>query len=243
MQWEAEAVEEKKKILYADDDEDIRLQLKLQLEAEGYETIEASDGAQALELFDDTVDLVILDVMMPVMDGYKACVEIRKRSTVPILFLTAKSNESSMSMGFSVGGDYYLVKPWEYIDLVTRVKAGLRRYRVYGARYEDKQADAGGTMTCCGNIEIDPKLGKVRQDGREINFTKHEYQILYLLASNPGRVFSTQEIYEKVWNERYMTNSNNNVMVHIRNIRSKLGDDPKNSRTIRTVWGEGYKVE
>lgn len=230
---------ETKKILFADDDSEIREVLRLLLTSEGYVTVEASNGAELLERLDDSVDLVILDVMMPGMGGYAACAEIRKRSAVPVLFLTAKSQDSDKTMGFSVGGDDYLVKPFSYTELISRVKAMLRRYYVYGAKAEE----SSGVIRCCGNIEIDPAQCLVRQDGREIVLTDTEYRILYLLASHQKKVFSVQNIYESVWNEPYFYSSNNTVMVHIRNIRRKLGDDPQNSRTIRTVWGKGYRIE
>lgn len=230
---------ERQKILFADDDPEILEVLRLLLEGEGYETVKASSGAQVLELLDDTVGLVILDVMMPGMNGYSVCTEIRRRSPVPILFLTAKSQDSDKTLGFSVGGDDYLVKPFSYSELISRVKALLRRYYVYGSR----QGQSGAVIRCCGMVEIDTRQCLVRQEGREIPFTDTEYRILLLLASHPQKVFSVQNIYESVWNEPYFYSSNNTVMVHIRNIRRKLGDDPQNSRTIRTVWGRGYRVE
>lgn len=230
---------EQKRILYADDDPEIREALKLLLGCEGYSTVEACDGEEALRLLDDTIDLVILDVMMPVMSGYQACVEIRRRSAVPILFLTAKSQDSDLTMGFSAGGDDYLVKPFSYNELINRVKAMLRRYYVYGAKPEEH----GAVIRCCGNIEIDQNQCLVRQAGKEILLTDIEYRILLLLARHPKKVFSVQNIYESIWNEPYFYTSNNLVMVHIRNIRRKLGDDPQNSRTIRTVWGKGYRIE
>ena len=228
-----------KKILYADDDPEIREALRLLLDCEGYETVEAVDGEEVLRLLDDTVDLVILDVMMPGMNGYSACAEIRKRSAVPVLFLTAKSRDSDMTMGFSAGGDDYLVKPFSYNELINRVKAMLRRYYVYGA----KTSEQSSLVRCCGNIEIDPSQSLVLQDGKEIQLTDIEYRILYLLASHPRKIFSAQNIYESVWEEPYFYTSNNLVMVHIRNIRRKLGDDPQNCHTIRTVWGKGYRIE
>lgn len=230
---------EPKKIIYADDDPEIREALRLLLGCEGYDTLEAANGEEVLQLLDDTVDLVILDVMMPVMNGYAACTEIRKRSAVPILFLTAKSQESDLTMGFSAGGDDYIVKPFSYNELINRVKAMLRRYYVYGA----KATVQDSIIRCCGNIEIDPSQSLVRQDGREVPLTDIEYRILLLLAKHPKKVFSVQNIYESIWNEPYFYTSNNLVMVHIRNIRRKLGDDPQNCHTIRTVWGRGYRIE
>ncbi len=230
---------ETKKILYADDDPEIREALHLLLSCEGYDTVEAANGEEVLQLLDDTVDLVILDVMMPGMNGYTACSRIREHSAVPILFLTAKSQDSDMTMGFSSGGDDYLVKPFSYSELINRVKAMLRRYYVYGS----KTAGQNHLIHCCGNIEIDPSRSLVTQEGKEILLTDIEYRILYLLASHPRMIFSVQNIYESVWNEPYYYTSNNLVMVHIRNIRRKLGDDPQNCHTIRTVWGRGYRIE
>ena len=230
---------ETKKILYADDDPEIREALRLLLSCEGYETVEAANGEEVLRLLDDSVDLVILDVMMPGMNGYTACAEIRKRSAVPVLFLTAKSQDSDMTMGFSAGGDDYLVKPFSYNELINRVKAMLRRYYIYGAKASEQKR----LIRCCGNIEIDPDQCPVLQDGKEVPLTDLEYRILLLMASHPRKIFSAQNIYESIWNEPYFYTSNNLVMVHIRNIRRKLGDDPQNSHTIRTVWGKGYRIE
>lgn len=227
------------KILYADDDPKIREALQLLLGCEGYETIEAANGKEVLSLLDDSVDLVILDVMMPEMDGYMTCAEIRKRSAVPILFLTAKSQDSDMTMGFSAGGDDYLVKPFSYNELINRVRAMLRRYYVYGA----KQREGSRVIRCCGNIEIDPDQCLVLLEGKEVPLTDIEYRILYLLAAHPKKIFSVQNIYESIWEEPYYYSCNNLVMVHIRNIRRKLRDDPQNCHTIRTVWGRGYRIE
>ena len=230
---------EGKRILFADDDSEIRDALHLLLTCEGYETVEASCGKEVLEKMDHTIDLVILDVMMPEINGYTVCAELRKRYTVPVLFLTAKSQDSDKTLGFSAGGDDYLVKPFSSNELMNRVKAILRRYYVYGA----KTAEQSSILYCCGNVEIDTSRCQVKVDGEEAILTDIEYRILLLLASHPQRVYSAQSIYEIVWNEPYTYSSNNNVMVHIRNIRRKLGDDPQNCHTIRTVWGKGYRIE
>lgn len=228
------------KILFADDDAEIREVLRLLLTGEGYQVVEASSGGEAVNLLDDSVDLIILDVMMPGMDGYSACAEIRRRSSAPVLFLTAKSQDSDKTLGFSMGGDDYLVKPFSYSELISRVKALLRRYYVYGSK-QDEVPDA---IQCCGGtIEIDPNQCMVRQNGQEVRLTDTEYRILYLLASHQKKVFSIQTIYESIWKEPYFYGSNNTVMVHIRNIRRKLGDDPQNSKIIQTVWGRGYRIE
>lgn len=230
---------EGKRILFADDDPEIREALRLLLSCEGFETVEASCGRDVLELMDHTIDLVILDVMMPEMNGYTVCAELRKRYTTPVLFLTAKSQDSDKTLGFSAGGDDYLVKPFSYNELMNRVKAILRRCYVYGA----KTTEQSSVIYCCGNIEIDTSRCQVKVDSEEVILTDIEYRILLLLASHPQRVYSAQSIYEIVWNEPYTYSSNNNVMVHIRNIRRKLHDDPQNCHTIRTVWGKGYRIE
>ncbi len=228
-----------KKILFADDDAEIREVLKLLLVSEGYSVVEACNGEEILAQLDDSVGLVILDVMMPGLGGYATCAEIRKQSAVPVLFLTAKSQDSDKTLGFSVGGDDYLVKPFSYTELISRVKAMLRRYYVYGA----KQDHHNEIIRCCGNVEIDSKQGIVRQDGEQVPLTDTEYRILLLLASHPKKIFSAQKIYEIIWKEPYFYPSNNTVMVHIRNIRRKLGDDPQNCHTICTVWGKGYLID
>lgn len=228
-----------KRILFADDDLEIREALQLLLTCEGFETVEAACGREVLEKMDHTIDLVILDVMMPEMNGYMVCAELRKRYTVPVLFLTAKSQDSDKTLGFSAGGDDYLVKPFSYNELINRVKAILRRYYVYGA----KTSEPSAKIYCCGNIEIDTNRCQVTVGGEEVFLTDIEYRILLLLASHPQTVYSAQRIYEMIWNEPYTYSSNNNVMVHIRNIRRKLGDDPQNFHTIRTVWGKGYRIE
>lgn len=228
-----------KKILFADDDPEIREVLQLLLTSEGYQVEAASNGEELLSRLDDSVDLVILDIMMPGMGGYHVCAEIRKQSAVPVLFLTAKAQDSDKTMGFSAGGDDYLVKPFSYTELISRVKAMLRRYYVYGA----KAPEQSQVLRCCGNIEIDLNRCVVRRDGQEVVLTDTEYRILCLLATHPKKVFSVQNIYESIWDEPFLYTSNNTVMVHIRNIRRKLGDDPQNCQTIRTVWGRGYRIE
>lgn len=226
------------KILIADDDPEIREVLSLLLTSEGFAVSAVSNGEEVLSQIDDTVDLVILDVMMPVMSGFAVCSQIRKRYAVPILFLTAKSQESDKTFGFSAGGDDYLVKPFSCNELINRVKAMLRRYTVYGSKLPAHNS----VIRCCSDVEIDTVRHLVKRGGVEVNLTETEFQILLLLASYPQRVFSVQNIYESIWNEPYYYTYNNNVMVHIRNIRRKLGDDPQNCQTIRTVWGKGYRI-
>jgi DNA-binding response OmpR family regulator len=216
--------------------------LRLLLSSEGYVLLEASNGEEVLRLLDDTVDLVILDVMMPGLGGFAACAEIRRRSAVPVLFLTAKAQDSDKTLGFSVGGDDYLAKPFSYTELISRVKAMLRRYYVYqgkgqkGLQYQNDMLTAGG-------IKISLASNQVWVQGREVELTGIEYRILRLLMETPQKIFSTQNIYESVWNELYFYVSNGTVMVHIRKLRVKIEADPQNPRYLKTVLGKGYRFE
>ena len=227
-------------ILIVEDDPDIRDGVRILLAGEGYRILEAENGAKALQTFSPEVDLVILDVMMPGMSGLRVCEELRKRSTVPILFLTAKAQESDKLIGLTAGGDDYLVKPFSYAELIARVKALLRRYCVYqgkgqpGATYEDNMLSAQGIT-----IALDHNQVWVR--GEERDLTEIEYQILRLLMQRPQWIFSAQAIYESIWNEPYFPVSNGTVMVHIRKLRTKIEDDPQNPVFIKTVWGKGYR--
>ena len=229
----------KYKILFADDDPEIREVVGILLGSEGYTVIEASNGNEAIDKMDNSIDLVILDVMMPEMSGFLACAEIRRTSTVPILFLTAKSQESDKLMGFSAGGDDYLVKPFSYTDLTIRVKAMLRRSYVYTA----KESDIDNDYIFVNNLAVNRKFNDVYKEDVEIILTDIEYRILLLLAENKHKIFSAKNIYESVWEEPYFYQSNNTVMVHIRNLRKKLEEDPQNPKYIINVWGRGYRVE
>lgn len=226
-----------RKILLADDDPEIRGVVRILLESEGYQVVEASDGAQAVSAADGTVDLIILDVMMPACDGYSACMEIRKKSTAPILFLTAKTQDSDKTMGFSAGGDDYLAKPFSFPELVSRVKALLRRCYVYCGGQPDPH------ILQIQDLSIDTAFNEVKKNGGEIFLTDLEYRILLLMAKNRTKIFTIQNIYESVWEEPYFYTSNNTVMVHIRNLRKKLESDPQNPRYIKNVWGKGYRIE
>lgn len=226
-------------ILLVEDDPDIRDGVRILLAGEGYHILEAENGARALEVFGPEVDLVILDVMMPGMSGLRVCEELRKISTVPILFLTAKSQESDKLLGLTAGGDDYLAKPFSFAELSARVKALLRRYCVYqgkaqaGVRVEEQ-------MLCAGGVRLALDYNRVWVDGQEVNLTDTEYKILRLLMQNPRQIFPVQALYEKVWNEPYFYVSNGTVMVHIRNLRVKIEKDPQNPKRVCTVWGKGY---
>ncbi|URZ09142.1 response regulator transcription factor [Clostridium felsineum] len=226
-------------ILIADDNKEIREIVCVLLNSEGYNVIEAVDGEDAVIKVDDTIDLIILDVMMPIKSGFKACVEIREKTKAPILLLTAKTQDSDKYIGFSSGCDDYLSKPFSYTELVSRVKALLRRYYVYKGKE---------TVSFSKDINIDGLIIKttsneVLVDDKEIVLTETEYKILLLMAHNPKKVFSAQNLYESVWEEPYFYSCNNTIMVHIRNLRRKLEKNPQEPKYIKTVWGKGYRIE
>ena len=229
------------KILIADDNPEIREVLNVLLSSEGYEVIEAKDGQEVIDLINNDIDLYILDIMMPVINGYQACIEIRKKSNAPILFLTAKTQESDKTLGFSSGGDDYLSKPFSYNELTTRVKALLRRYYVYQGKVNHN--DAVENKIIYNNIVIDPNSETVFLNDEQIELTYIEYQILYLLLSNRKHIYSTQALYENIWNEPYYYSANNTIMVHIRNLRKKIESDPQNPKIIKTIWGKGYRCD
>ena len=225
---------EKQRILVADDEPEIREVLRMMLESEGYDIVEACNAQEAVDRTEG-VDLVILDILMPGESGIQACTKIREKSNVPILFLTAKSGEHDKVLGFSAGGDDYLVKPFSYMELLSRVKALIRRYRVY-----QKSEDKAEKMVFYRDLTIDTELQSVTDNGKKISLTEMEYQILLLLVSNPRKIFSVKEIYERVWKEDFFPSSGNTVMVHIRNIRRKLEEEGE--PYIQNVWGRGYCV-
>ncbi|MDS0526308.1 response regulator transcription factor [Clostridium sp. SHJSY1] len=227
------------KILIADDNEEIREIVCVLLESEGYKVIEAINGQDAVNKVDESIDLIILDVMMPVKSGFKACLEIREKTSAPILFLTAKSQDSDKCMGFSVGSDDFLSKPFSYAELVSRVKALLRRYYIYKGKEKN---DLTGLIILDG-LKINTTSTEVYIDEKEVILTEIEYNILLLMAKNRKKIFSAQNLYESVWKEPYFYSCNNTVMVHIRNLRSKIEPDPQNPKYIKTFWGKGYRIE
>ena len=227
-------------ILVVDDEPAIADLVEIHLLAEGYRVRKADNGADALRIVaEEHPDLVILDIIMPGMDGLEVCRAIRRDRNVPILMLSAKSEDVDKILGLKVGADDYLTKPFNPLELVARVKAQLRRY--LSLNPASAAAREAGVITM-GGLRIDPLGRSVTKDGREIALTPTEYDILLLLASHPGRVFSSEEIFERVWKERYFQ-SNNTVMVHIRRLREKVEDDPSHPTLIKTVWGVGYKIE
>jgi len=227
-------------VLIVDDNDEIREGIRILLESEKYAVLEAKNGSEALSVFSEDIDLLILDIMMPGQSGLKVCEEIRKTSNVPILFLSAKSHDSDKMLGLMIGADDYLPKPFSYPELLGRVRALLRRYTVYKGRPEGDTSS--GTITV-GLLVVNGTRNHVTLRGKAIRLTETEYQILLLLASNRARIFSTEEIYEKIWKGVYSFSSSGTVMVHIRKLRSKIEDDSHNPQYIQTVWGKGYKCD
>jgi len=233
----------KQRILTVDDNEEIRNIIKILLESEGYEVIEARDGDEAISLVDDSIDLVILDIMMPGKSGLDVCKGIRETYQMPILFLTAKGSDSDKSFGLLLGADDYLAKPFSHAELTARVKSLLRRYYVYKGK-ETTVADDYFTYDVFKVAKDRNEVFTVSSTGEAvpIDLSELEYQILKLLIASPGRVFPAQLIYESIWNEPYFYSSNATIMVHIRNLRTKIEEDPSAPRHLLTVWGKGYKL-
>lgn len=233
----------KESVLIIEDDADIREGVRILLESESYEVTEAESGKKGLELLDDKTDLVILDIMMPGMSGLRTCEEIRKISNVPVLFLTAKAQESDKLIGLMVGGDDYLAKPFSYAELLGRVKALLRRYNVYKGREQTKFEDDDNPYIQIDGIRVHEEFNEVYVDGEIKEMSDIEYRILLLLMKHPKKIFSAQNIYESVWEEPYFYSCNGTVMVHIRKLRVNIEKDPRNPQYIKTVWGKGYKFD
>ena len=229
-------------ILVVEDDPNIREGIRILLGGEGYTVLEACSGEDALNRMNDAVDLVILDIMLPGISGLRVCEELRKVSNVPILFLTAKSQESDKTIGLMAGGDDYLAKPFSYAELTARVKAQLRRYIEYRGKKQDMTMDTDHILTS-GRLKIALDRNEVWKDGISLDLTEIEYKILALLIQHPQRIFSTHLIYESVWGEPYTYSANSTIMVHIRKLRTKIEDDPQNPVYIRNVWGKGYRYE
>ncbi len=225
------------RILVADDEEDIREILEILLKAEGFDVVMASDGKQAIELAKEDVDLIILDVSMPLKNGFQACKEIRSHSVVPILFLTAKILESDKAIGFSAGGDDYLVKPFSNAELLFRVKALLRRCYQYQLNIKEDNS-----IYKIDNIILNEKTKTVTIDNNVIILTPIEYELLRLMMKYPNKVFSVQNLYESIWNQDYTYIDNNTIVVHISNLRRKIEKDPKNPQNLKSMWGRGYYV-
>lgn len=231
--------ENRKRILVADDDDEIREILTILLSGDGYEVVTAADGIEAVEKADDSITLIILDVNMPGKSGFLACSEIRKKTLVPILFLTARTQESDKTMGFSAGADDYISKPFSNAELLLRVKALIRRYSQYGGGSILKKQ----TVIFVGDLEINTDSKTVTRNQSPILLTTTEYQILELLALNRKKIFSMENIYQSIWQDNYLGVSDNAIMVHIKNLRRKLEVNPREPKYIKTAWGKGYYVD
>ena len=224
-------------VLVCDDEKDIVAALKIYLTSEGYNVFEANNGKQAVEIVESQeIHLVLMDIMMPVMDGIQAMVKIRETSNVPVILLTAKGEDTDKVLGLTVGADDYVTKPFNPVELQARVKSQLRRYMLLGS---GNQAVGKQRM---GGIEMDDKAKEVTLDGEKVNLTRTEYDILKLLMDHPGEVFSPNQIYEKVWKDNPF-GTENTVAVHIRHLREKIEYNPQEPRYLKVVWGRGYKME
>lgn len=223
--------------MVVDDNDEIREIIQVLLHSEGYEIIEANHGKKAIELLDDNIDLIILDVMMPEIDGFQVCRVMREKTNAPILFLTAKGQESDKTLGFSSGGDDYLTKPFSYNELNARVKALLRRYHVYQGKKQETEKQC---IMTSGALELNEKSKIVTVHGQVVSLTEIEYDILHYLLINRHHIISSSQLYEAIWHEDYYYGANNTIMVHIRHLRQKIEDDPQNSKIIKTSWGKGY---
>lgn len=232
---------EKNRILIVDDDPNIREVLSVLLGSEGYIVDQAEDGEIALEKINNNkdIDLVILDIMMPGLSGVEVCARIRELSLVPVLFLTAKSQEQDKVDAYTEGGDDYLVKPFSQTELLMKVKSLLRRYKEYPTKGSQGKSD----VIIGGNIQIDRKVRAAIKGGRRIALTDKEYDILQFFMDHKGEIVENKELYEGVWGEKYLPSAGNTIMVHVLNLRKKLEEDVNNPKIIKTVWGKGYKVE
>ena len=224
-------------ILVVDDEQDIRRIIRILLESSGYQVAEAPNGLAAVEYIrqQPNVDLVLMDIMMPGLNGIEASRAIRERCSAPILFLTAKTQERDKLEAYQAGGDDYLAKPFSHAELMMKVESLLRRYRVYKGKTSGQLLRA--------DVMLDEPGRRVLRGGRPVELTETEFEILCFLAARRGSVVSVEQIYEGVWHEKYMPSSTNTVIVHIVNLRKKLEEDPANPRLIRTVWGKGYQID
>lgn len=226
-------------ILVCDDDKDIVDAIKIYLSQEGYNILTAYDGLEAVDILKSRSDihLLIIDIMMPKMDGIRATIKIRETNSLPIIFLSAKSEDTDKILGLNIGADDYITKPFNPLELVARVKASLRRYTSLGNLNVDNNS-----IFKSGGLIINDDDKSVMVDGDEVKLTPIEYNILLLLVKNKGKVFSINQIYENIWNEEAL-GADNTVAVHIRHIREKIEINPKEPKYLKVVWGVGYKIE
>lgn len=224
-------------VLICDDEKDILSALNIYLSAEGYQVVEARNGNEALRIIDSMeIHLILMDIMMPELDGITATARLREKSNIPVILLTAKSEDTDKILGLNIGADDYITKPFNPVEVLARVKAQIRRYTNLGGIAKTEN------VLCIGGITLDDSAKSVTLDGDPVALTPIEYDILKLLMENPGKVFSTAQIYSRVWNESAFR-TEGTVAVHIRHLREKLEIDPAEPRFLKVVWGQGYKVE
>ena len=227
-------------VLVVEDDKEIREGVEIYLKSQGYEVFQAADGVEGLEVIEkEDIHLAIVDIMMPRMDGISMVVKLREKYDFPVIFLSAKSEEVDKIMGLNMGADDYVTKPFTPMELLARVNSQLRRYRRFMERLGDKEENS--RIHTIGGLEINEDNVEVTVDGETVKMTPIEYKILLLLVKSPGRVFSAEEIYERVWNERAI--NTDTIMVHVRNIREKIEVNPREPKYLKVVWGVGYKIE
>ncbi len=226
-------------IIICDDDKEIVDAVAIYLETEGYNVLKAYNGLEALELMEkEEVHLLIMDIMMPEMDGIKATLKVREKSSIPVILLSAKGEDADKILGLNIGADDYITKPFSPLELIARVKSQLRRYTQLGSMADEDSED----VITNGGLVINDSTKQVTVDGNEVKLTPIEYDILKFLTINKGRVYSTSKIYESVWNEDAIA-TDNIIAVHIRHIREKIEINPKEPRYLKVVWGQGYKIE
>lgn len=224
-------------ILVCDDEKDIVEALRIYLNSEGYNVYYAYNGKEALEVLKkEKIHLVLLDIMMPVMDGISTISAIREKSNVPVILLTAKSEDTDKILGLNIGADDYITKPFNPVEVIARVRSQLRRYLTFGT------IETKASILKIGNIELDDESKTVSVDGEPVSLTKREYSILYLLMKNPDKLFTPTEIYRQVWQDEPL-GAENTVAVHIRHLREKIEINPAEPRYLKVVWGRGYKME
>ncbi len=229
---------DKECILVVDDDKDIVNTLKIQLEREGYQVLCAYNGLEALDILEtSTVHLILLDIMMPKLDGFSSIIKIREHQNIPILVMSAKTEESDKILGLSIGADDYISKPFQYREVLARVKSQLRRYMTLGGIH------SASDEIRVGRLRYDFKAHTLTADGEPVKLTSTETRIIELLMRNPGRIFSAEEIYSRIWQEPIAYNGEKTVMVHIRRIREKIEINPGEPEYLKVVWGIGYKFE
>ena len=232
---------EANRILLVEDDKEIREGVEIFLKSQNYIVFQAADGIEGLEIMErEEIHLAIVDVMMPRMDGITMVVRLREKWDIPVIFLSAKSEEVDKIMGLNMGADDYITKPFTPMELLARVGSQLRRYKRIMDRLEKKEPE-NPKIHRIGGLEVNEETVEVLADGSPVRLTPMEFKILLLLIKNPGRVFSADEIYERVWNERAV--NTDTVMVHVRNIREKIEINPKEPKYLKVVWGVGYKIE